>query len=105
MNPTNKKEGNKLQYITDLDKEKLIVKKNKQIDDVLLDKIEQFDRTIFPIDNKNSFPDNYLKKLYKDSRDGIFVILYNDNVIGYTHCIFLSEDEKNEYLKFKDFYL
>ena len=83
--------------------EQFIIKKNSEIDDALLDKVLEFDKTIFPSDENYSFPDDYLKKLYANSKDGFFVLLHNGNVIGYTHCIFLSEEAKNNYLETKDY--
>ena len=83
--------------------ENLIIKSNDEVDDNLLDKVLQFDRTIFLADDDYSFPDDYLKRMYKDSRDGIFVLLDNDVVIGYVNCIFLSDEVKDKYLKDRDY--
>ena len=58
----------------------LVIKKNNEIDEKLLDEILKFDRTIFPIDEDYSFPDGYFKKIYKKSKDGMFVLLNNNNV-------------------------
>ena len=79
--------------------EQFIIKKNSEVDDDLLDKVLEFDRTIFPIDENYSFPD----KLYVNSKDGFFVLLHNGNVVGYVNCIFLSEEVKNNYLETKDY--
>lgn len=81
----------------------LIIKSNDEIDDDLLDKVLQFDRTIFPPDEDYSFPDDYLKRMYKNSKDGIFVLLNNDTVIGYVNCIFLSDNALEKYLKDRDY--
>lgn len=83
--------------------EEFIIRKNNEIDDVLLDKILEFDRTIFPSDEDFSFPDDYLKNMYRNSRDGLFALLHNGRVIGYTNCIFLSEEVKQHYLKTGDY--
>lgn len=80
-----------------------IIRKNKEVDDELLDKVLEFDRTIFPSDEDYSFPDDYLKRMYEDSRDGLFVLMHNNIIIGYTNCIFLSEEAKSNYLKTKDY--
>lgn len=81
----------------------LIIKKNDEITDELLDKVLEFDRTIFSVEGNYSFPDDYLKRMYKDSRDGIFVLMKNDIIIGYANCIFLSDEVKARYLKNKDY--
>ena len=83
--------------------EEFIIKKNSEIDNILLDRVLEFDRTIFPSDEDYSFPDDYLKKMYAKSKDGLFVLLHNDNIVGYTNCIFLSEKAKSSYLETKDY--
>lgn len=83
--------------------EKFIIKKNSEIDDDLLDRVLEFDRTIFPSAENYSFPDDYLKRLYEKSKDGFFVLLHNNSIVGYTHCIFLSEKAKNSYLETRDY--
>lgn len=80
-----------------------VIKSNDEIDDDLLDKILQFDRTIFPVNEEYSFSDDYLKRVYKNSRDGIFVLMDNDTVIGYVNCIFLSDEANEKYLKERDY--
>lgn len=81
----------------------LIIKSNEEVNDELLDKVLQFDRTIFPSDESYSFPDDYLRRMYQNSRDGIFVLLDNYSVVGYVNCIFLSDEAKDEYLINRDY--
>lgn len=81
----------------------LIVKSNGEVDDNLLDQVLQFDRKIFPVDKNYSLPDDYLKRMYSKYREGIFVLLSNDIVIGYVSCIFLSDEGKNKYLQDRDY--
>ena len=81
----------------------LIIKSNNEVDDNLLDKVLAFDRTIFPSDEDYAFPDDYLKKIYQNSRDGIFVLLDNNSVVGYVNSIFLSDKAQEEYLKDRDY--
>lgn len=81
----------------------LIIKKNDEITDELLDKVLEFDRTIFPNDENYSLPDDYLRRMYKNSRDGLFVLMENDSIVGYANCIFLSDEVKARYLKNKDY--
>ena len=63
----------------------LVIKKNNEVDDNLLDEVLKFDRTIFPEDEEYSFPDDYFKNLYKNNKDGMFVLLDNNIVIGYVN--------------------
>lgn len=81
----------------------LIIKKNNEVDDVLLDEVLQFDRGIFSSYDDYAFPDDYLKKLYEKSKDGMFVLLNDNQVVGYVNCIFLSDKNKDEYLQTKDY--
>lgn len=81
----------------------LIVKKNDEVNDDLLARVLQFDRTIFPTDGDYAFPDDYLKRMYSSSKDGIFVLLQNNEVVGYVNCIFISDEEMITYLQDRDF--
>lgn len=81
----------------------LIIKCNDQVDDNLLDKVLEFDRTLFPTGEDYSFPDDYMKNLYKNSKDGMFVMLDNDKVVGYVNSIFLSDEKLESYLKDRDY--
>lgn len=58
-----------------------VIKKNGEINEQLLDEILKFDRTIFPTDEEYSFPDDYFRTIYQNSKDGIFVLLNNNNVV------------------------
>jgi len=81
----------------------LRVIKNSEINSNLLKDVVAFDRSIFPIDEEYSFPDGYLEKLYDTYRDGLFVLLDDNNVVGYVNCIFLTDEIKEAYLKTKDY--
>lgn len=83
----------------------LRVLKNSDINYKLLKDIVNFDRSIFPIDEEYSFPDGYLEKMYETYKDGLFVLLDEDTVVGYVNCIFLSDKIKEDYLKTKDYLL
>ena len=80
------------------------IKKNEEIDNELLEKITIFDRKFFPLEENYSFPDGYLKKLYDEHKDCFLVMLdEKENIIGYTHSIFLSDEDMEYYLKTKDY--
>lgn len=83
----------------------LKVIKNSEINDKLLNDVLNFDRTIFKTDEDYSFPDGYLEKMYETNKEGLFVLLDGDNVVGYANCIFLTDKIKEEYLKTKDYLL
>ena len=80
----------------------LSILKNEEISDDLLRHVELFDKKIF-FEGEFSFPENYLTNLYKNNREGIFVLLNGDTVVGYVNVIFLSDENYNEYLKNKDY--
>ncbi len=65
----------------------LVIKKNDEITDELLDRVYKFDQTIFPPDSEFAMPSGTLQKLYQKSKDGMFVLLDNNEVVGYTNCI------------------
>lgn len=77
--------------------------KNEEVTDELLDKVLEFDRTIFPEDDEYAFPDGYFRKLYKDNKEGMFVLLVNNNVIGYVNLIFITDENKEEFLKTRNY--
>ena len=81
----------------------LRVMSNSEIDSNLLKDIVKFDRKIFPVEGEYSFPDGYLEKLYEKYKEGLFVLLDNNNVVGYVNCIFLSDEIEEEYLRTKDY--
>lgn len=81
----------------------LRVIKNSEITPTLLKKVIEFDRSIFPIDKEYSFPDGYLEKMYETHKDGLFVLLDKNNVVGYANCIFLTDEIKYTYLKTKNY--
>lgn len=81
----------------------LIIKCNNQVDENLLDKVLEFDRTLFPTSDDYSFPDDYIKNLYRNSKDGMFVLLDNDIVVGYVNAIFLSDEKFKSYLNDRDY--
>jgi len=82
-----------------------IVVANEQVDNVLLDKTVTFDKTIFPLDKDYSVPDEIFKELYRENKDGLFVLLdkFTQSVIGYLHCIFLTDEQRDKYLIDKDY--
>lgn len=86
-----------------MDNKKLIIKKNEEVNDEILDKVLKFDRTIFPEDEDYSFPDGYFRKLYKDFKEGMFVLLEDNEVKGYVNLIFISEEGKDEFLKNREY--
>lgn len=81
----------------------LRVIKNSEINPNLLKDIVTFDRSIFPIDKDYSFPEGYLEKMYETHKDGLFVLLEDNNVVGYVNCIFLADRIKETYLETKDY--
>lgn len=81
----------------------LRVIKNSEINPKLLSDIVIFDRSIFPLDEQYSFPDGYLEKMYETYKDGLFVLLDDNNVVGYVNCIFLTDRIKETYMKTKDY--
>lgn len=76
---------------------------NAEIDPNLLKDIAMFDRKIFPVEGEYSFPDDYLEKLYEKNKEGLFVLLDKNDIVGYVNCIFLSDEIKKEYLRTKDY--
>ena len=81
-----------------------IVKKNEEITDEILDKVLEFDRTIFPEDEDYAFPDGYFRDLYKNNKEGMFVLVDNlNNVYGYVNLIFISKKGKDEFLKNREY--
>ena len=77
---------------------------NNQINNELLRRITEFDRTIFPLEEDHSFPDGYLERLYDKSKDGFFIMLdENGDIVGYTHSIFMSDKNMEYYLRTKDY--
>lgn len=83
----------------------LKVIKNSEINNKLLNDVLNFDRTIFKIDEEYSLPDGYLEKMYEKHKEGLFVLLDGDNVVGYANCIFLTDEIQEEYLRTKDYLL
>lgn len=81
----------------------LTIKKNSEITEEILDKVLEFDRTIFTEDDEYSFPDGYFKKVYEKNKDGIFVLFNNNIVIGYVNCIFITDENKEEFLKTREY--
>ena len=84
---------------------KLIVVKNSEVNTNLLKDVINFDRTIFKIDEEYSLPDGYLEKMYETYKDGLFVLVDGNIVVGYANCIFLTDEIKEEYLRTKDYLL
>ena len=76
---------------------------NSDINPNLLKDIAMFDRKIFPVEEEYSFPDGYLEKLYEKNKEGLFVILDKNEIVGYVNCIFLSDEIKTEYLRTKNY--
>ena len=84
--------------------EEFIIKKNSEVADEILDKVLEFDRTIFPEDEEYSFPDGYFRKIYSKNKDGIFVLFdRNNNVIGYVNCIFITDKNVEEFLETREY--
>lgn len=83
----------------------LKVIKNSEINDKLLNDVLNFDRTIFKIDEEYSLPDGYLEKMYEKHKEGLFVLVDRDIVVGYANCIFLTDEIQEEYLRTKDYLL
>lgn len=83
----------------------LKVIKNSEINDKLLNDVLNFDRTIFKIDEEYSLPDGYLEKMYEKHKEGLFVLVDGDIVVGYANCIFLTDEIQEEYLRTKDYLL
>lgn len=81
----------------------LRVIKNSEVNSELLKDVVTFDRTIFPINEEYSFPDGYMERMYETYKDGLFVLLDNNKVVGYVNCIFLTDEIKENYLKTKDY--
>lgn len=81
----------------------LRVVKNSEIDYDLLKNVVTFDRSIFHLDGEYAFPDGYLEKMYETYKDGLFVLLDDNNVVGYVNCIFLTDEIKEDYLRTKDY--
>ena len=81
----------------------LVIKKNNEVDYNLLDEVLKFDRTIFPEDEEYSFPDDYFKNLYKNNKDGMFVLLDNNIVIGYVNLIFITDENRDEFLRTRQY--
>ena len=72
---------------------KLRVVKNSEVNTNLLKDVINFDRTIFKIDEEYSLPDGYLEKMYETYKDGLFVLVDGNIVVGYANCIFLTESK------------
>lgn len=68
----------------------------------LLNKVEEFDQSIFNGEDY-TFPSGYLQKVYENHREGIFVLLDNEEVVGYLNVLFLSDDTYNNYLHTRDY--
>lgn len=86
-----------------MDIQKLKVLKNSLINSDLLKAVATFDRSIFPIDKEFSFPDGYLEKMYEIHKEGLFVLMDENDVVGYVNCIFLTDEIKATYLKTKNY--
>lgn len=82
----------------------LVIKKNNEVTDELLDRVYKFDQSIFSLDSEFAMPTGILQKLYQKSKDGMFVLLDNNEVVGYTNCIFLEDDVMSRYIEDSNFW-
>lgn len=83
----------------------LVIKKNDEVTNELLDRVYKFDQTIFPPNSEFVMPSGTLQKLYQKSKDGMFVLLDHNEVVGYTNCIFLEDEGMNRYIKDSNFWI
>ena len=81
----------------------LTIKKNNEVDDILLARIHEFDLKLFPQDGEYSFPNDYLKKLYANHKEGMFVALDGENIAGYVNAIFLTDKDKEKYIQDRNY--
>lgn len=77
--------------------------KNEEVTEKLLDKVVEFDQSIFSVEEDYSFPDGYLKGVYAEHKEGMFVLLDCDTVVGYVNVLFMSDETFYDYLKTRDY--
>ncbi len=75
---------------------------NEQVSEYLLNKVEEFDQSIFNGD-EYTFPKGYLNSVYQSHPEGMFVLLNDEEIIGYVNVLFLSDDTYYNYLKTRDY--
>lgn len=67
-----------------------------QVDEIIFSQMLNLDKKCFS--EEYSLSSEYIRTLYKNSKEGLFCLVDNNTCVGYMHCIFITEDQKQEYV-------
>lgn len=79
---------------------KLKVLVNDEVNEIWFDRMIQLEHKMFPEDGPDFLSADYLRGLYKESKDGLFFCIdeETDRLAGYLTIIFIDEKQKKHYL-------
>lgn len=72
-----------------------------QVDELIFSQMLDLDKKCFS--EEYSLSSEYIRSLYKNSKEGLFCLVDNNTCVGYMHCIFITEKQKQEYINGGDF--
>ncbi len=79
----------------------LEVLSGKQVDEITFSQMLELDKKCFS--EEYSLSSEYIRTLYKNSKEGLFCLVDNNICVGYMHCMFITEVQKQEYINGGDF--
>lgn len=73
---------------------------NEEITDDWMDKMIELDQKIFPPVGNDALSPDYIRSLYKDSKEGLIFVIDQENnqLAGYMTFIFIDEVQRDDYL-------
>ena len=78
--------------------------KNEEINENLFSQMIRLDHEVWPLDDESYLPTSYLRRLYENSKDGLFFAVDDEEkLIGYQTLIFVDKDNFQKYYETGDF--
>lgn len=76
-----------------------------QITDEIFDKMLDLDEKLFTEEDATALGKDYIKSLYKNDKDGVFIIINErlNEIVGYMFNITISDEQLQQYLKDHDY--
>ena len=72
-----------------------------EVDKEVFSQMLELDKKCFS--DEYSLSSEYISSLYKKSKEGLFCLIDKDKCVGYINCIFITEEQKQEYIGSGDF--
>lgn len=72
-----------------------------EVDKEVFSQMLELDKKCFS--EEYSLSSEYIRNLYKKSKEGLFCLIDKDKCVGYINCIFITEEQKQEYIGSGDF--